>query len=61
MKPEHDLRRVIIREWMSMPKEKRATKEQAFAFARSAQDRVPSHGDPFAKITGWLLPRLNRP
>jgi hypothetical protein len=61
MKPEHDVRRVIIREWMSLPKERRKTKEQALAFANSAKDRVPCSGDPFTKITGWLLPRLNRP
>jgi hypothetical protein len=61
MKPEHEMRRVIIREWMSLPKEKRETKEQALAFAKSARDRVPGSGDPFAKIAGWLLPRLNRP
>jgi hypothetical protein len=33
MRPEHEARRKIIREWMSQPKEKRQTKEQAEAFA----------------------------
>ena len=29
MKPEHETRRKIIREWMSLPKDKRQTEEQA--------------------------------
>ena len=29
MKPEHAARRKIIREWMSLPKDKRQTEEQA--------------------------------
>jgi hypothetical protein len=28
MKPEHETRRKIIREWMSLPKNKRQTEEQ---------------------------------
>jgi hypothetical protein len=28
MKPEHEARRKIIREWMSLPKDKRQTEEQ---------------------------------
>ena len=33
MKPEHETRRKIIREWMSLPKDKRQTEEQAKPFA----------------------------
>ena len=33
MKPEHNARRTIIREWMSLPRDKRQTEEQAAAFA----------------------------
>jgi hypothetical protein len=32
MKPEHQQRRKIIREWMSLSKEKRQTQDQADAF-----------------------------
>jgi hypothetical protein len=31
MKPEHEARRKIIREWMLLPKDKRQTEEQAQA------------------------------
>jgi hypothetical protein len=36
MKPEHETRRKIIREWMSLPKDKRQTEEQAKPFAKKA-------------------------
>jgi hypothetical protein len=29
MKPEHEARRKMIREWMSLPKDKRQAEEQA--------------------------------
>jgi hypothetical protein len=61
MKPEHDLRRAIIREWMLLPKDKRQTKEQAAAFAKQAGERLPGAGDPVAKVATWLAPRLGRP
>ena len=44
MKPEHEARRKIIREWMSLPKDKRQTEEQAAAFAMKVMERVPSRG-----------------
>jgi hypothetical protein len=47
MRPEHEERRKIIREWMLQPKEKRQTKEQAEAFAKKVKDRVPCSGDPY--------------
>ncbi len=70
MKPEHEARRKIIREWRSLPKDERQTKEQAEAFARKAMDRVRSSGpgyrgttppNPYQKIMRWLLPRIGKP
>ena len=61
MKPEHEARRKIIREWMSLPKDKRQTEEQAKPFAKKAMERIPSSGDPYRKIMRWLLPRIGRP
>ena len=46
MKPEHETRRKIIREWMALPKDKRQTEEQAKPFAKKAMERIPSSGDP---------------
>jgi hypothetical protein len=60
MKPEHQERRKIIREWMSLPKDKRQTEEQAGAFARKAMQRIPSVDDPYRKIMSWLVPRMGR-
>jgi hypothetical protein len=60
MNPEHEERRKIIREWMSLSKDKRQTEEQANAFAQKAKDRIPSIRDPHKKIMGWLLPRTGR-
>src|SRR5213082_3267222 len=42
MKQEHETRRKIIREWMSLPKDKRQTEEQAKPFAKKAMERTPS-------------------
>jgi hypothetical protein len=58
MKPEHEARRKIIREWMSLPKDKRQTEEQAKPFAKKAMERIPSSGDPYRQIMRWLLPRI---
>jgi hypothetical protein len=60
MQPEHEERRKIIREWMSLSKDKRQTEKQANAFARKAMERIPSVGDPHRKIMSWLLPRTGR-
>jgi len=60
MNPEHEERRKIIREWMSLSKDKRQTKEQANAFAHKAAERIPSVRDPYRKIMSWLLPRMGR-
>jgi hypothetical protein len=46
MKPEHEARRKIIREWMSLPKDKRQTEEQAKPFANPVQWRsVPADNE----------------
>ena len=60
MKPEHETRRKIIREWMSLPKDKRQT-ETAKPFAKKAMERIPSSGDPYRLIMRWLLPRIGKP
>ena len=36
----HETRRKIIREWTSLPKDKRQSEEQAVAFAKKALDRT---------------------
>ena len=61
MRPEHDARRAIIREWMALPKEKRQTEEHAATFAKKAAERVPCSGDRYGRIMSWLLPRLAKP
>jgi hypothetical protein len=62
MKPENPARRAIIRQWMSFPREKRQTVEQATAFALKA---VENHnfrcsGDRQRRIMAWLAPRIGR-
>jgi hypothetical protein len=37
---DHETRRKIIRQWMSLPKDKRQTAEQAAAFAKKAVNGV---------------------
>jgi hypothetical protein len=61
MKPEHAMRRKIIREWMALPKDKRQTEEQARPFAKKATERIPSSDDPHRQIMSWLLPRIGKP
>jgi hypothetical protein len=61
MMPEHAMRRKIIREWMSLPHDRRQTEEQAKPFATKAMDRIPSSGDPYRQIMGWLSPRIGKP
>ena len=60
MKPEHETRRKIIREWMSLPRDKRLTEGQAKPFAREAMQRIPSRGDAYRQIMKWLLPRVGK-
>ena len=59
MRPEHGMRRKIIREWMSLPGDKRRTEEQA-PFAKKAMERIPSRGDPYRRVMSWLLPRTGK-
>jgi hypothetical protein len=61
MKPEHEARRKIIREWMSLPKDKRQTEAQAKPFAKKAVERIPSSGDPYRQILRWLSSRIGKP
>ena len=61
MKPEHEARRKIIREWMSLPNDKRQTEEQAKPFAKKAEARIPSSGNPYRQIMSWLVPRTGKP
>ena len=61
MKPEHETRRKIIREWMSLPKNQRQTEEQAKPFAKKAMERISSSSDPYRQIMSWLLPRIGKP
>lgn len=58
MRPEHEARHAIIREWMSLPSAQRKTEQQAAAFAAKVAERVPSADDPRQRVMRWLLPRL---
>jgi hypothetical protein len=71
MDEDHDLRRKIIRQWMALPKNKRQTREQVEAFAKTATQQNEFHRsrrdpeqrfrrDPYLKVTGWLLPRAGK-
>jgi len=60
MKPEHETRRKVIREWMALSKDKRQSEEQAKEFAKKAMERIPGSSDPFRQIMGWLLPRTGK-
>jgi hypothetical protein len=60
MRPEHEIRLTIIREWMSLPKEKRQSEQQASAFAKAAVARVPSIRNPHQRIMAWLSPRIGK-
>jgi hypothetical protein len=59
----HETRRKVIRQWMSLPKGKRQTAEQAAEFAKKALEQnelQPSRRDPYERVMGWLLPRAGR-
>ena len=62
MRPENPARRAIIREWMSLPREKRQTGEQATAFALKAVENrnFPCSGDRQRRIMAWLMPRIGK-
>jgi hypothetical protein len=58
------VRRTVIREWTSVAREQRQSKEQASAFAKkAAQAHSLPHNrrDPYDIIMAWLSPRIGRP
>lgn len=61
MKPEHEERRKIIREWMVLPRDKRQTEAQVDAFVRKAMGRIAFRPDPYRQIVSWILPRVGKP
>jgi hypothetical protein len=59
-----EVRRSVIREWMTLAREKRQSGQQALAFAKAAAERnsLPrSRRMPHEVIMGWLRPRTGRP
>jgi hypothetical protein len=62
MRPENKSRRAIIREWMSLPREKRQTGDQAAAFALKAIGKhdFQCSGDRQRRIMAWLMPRIGK-
>jgi hypothetical protein len=61
---QREARRKIIRQWASLPKDKRQSMEAISEFARTAAQQnekafVPGRRDPHEKIMGWLLPRAH--
>ena len=60
MKPEHQERRKIIREWMALPQEKRQTEAQVEAFARKMMGRIAFKPAPYRQIVSWIQPRAGR-
>jgi hypothetical protein len=63
MKLERDARRKVIREWMSLPRGKRQTQEQAAAFAMKAAETLAigrRREDPYRRIMAWLSPRTGK-
>ena len=60
---DQETRRKIIRQWMSLPKDKRQTAEQSAEFAEKAIEQnelQPSRRDAYHRVMGWLLPRTGR-
>jgi hypothetical protein len=61
---KRETRRTVIREWMTLVREKRQSGQQAAAFAKAAAERynLPrSRRTPQEVIMGWLRPRTGRP
>jgi hypothetical protein len=61
-KPDHAARRLVIREWMALSKDKRSSPAQAEAFIAKAGERhvLTGHGDSAQRMRGWLLPRVGK-
>ena len=58
-----NIRRTVIREWMSLPRQTRQSEEQVAAFARkAAQTHSLPRGrrDPYAVVMAWLVPRTGK-
>jgi hypothetical protein len=62
MRPENKARRAIIREWMSLPREKRQAGDQAAAFALKAIEKHEFRysGDRQRRVMAWLMPRIGK-
>jgi hypothetical protein len=61
---ESNVRRAVIREWMSLAREKRKSGEQALAFAKAEilRHKLPRSRRAAQEIVmGWLRPRTGRP
>jgi hypothetical protein len=61
---DSNVRRVVIREWMLLAREKRQSGEQARAFAQATTRRYKlprTRRSPEVIILGWLRPRTGRP
>jgi len=59
-----NVRRTIIREWMSLSQDKRRSPQQALVFVKAALERhsLPrSRRTPQAIVMTWLRPRIARP
>jgi hypothetical protein len=57
------VRRAVIREWMTLTRDKRSTHDQAAAFAKAAVQRhkLPTNRrDPYGVVMGWLLSRIGK-
>jgi len=60
---DQETRRKVIRQWMSLPKDKRQTAEQAVEFTKKAVEQnefQPSRRGPHDRVMGWLLSRTGR-
>jgi hypothetical protein len=61
---QSNVRRMIIREWMSLSRDKRQSDQQARAFTKAALQRhqLPhSRRSAHATVMAWLGPRIGRP
>jgi hypothetical protein len=59
-----NVRRTIIREWMSLSRDRRQSRQQALAFSETALQRhqLPrSRKTPQTIVMAWLGPRIGRP
>ena len=57
---DHETRRKVIGQRMSLPKDKRRSTEQAAEFAKKTIEQnefQASRRDPYERVMGWLLPR----